>query len=102
MELTIYYFDDGEETLPGQRFSAFVPALPTSADGATKEEARAKVMREIFDCLEFYLETKRFTPEDLFEIKIVESNEQLTDEELAALSPSFLREPDDTEKEAAE
>jgi hypothetical protein len=94
MDLTIYYYDDGEEALPGQRFSAFVPALPTSADGATREEARLKVMREIFDCLEFYLGTKRFSP-------VVESNETLSDEALAALSPNFLREAKEPEETKA-
>jgi hypothetical protein len=92
MKLTIYYFDDGEDTLPGQRYSAFVPALPTSANGATREDAKRAVLREVFDCLGFYLDTKRFTPAQLLTLTIEESDEVLSDDELAALSPSFLRE----------
>src|SRR5688572_3844037 len=71
------------------RWSAFIPMLPTSGEGATREEARADAIKNAYIAIADYVELGSLHAEQLRELHFEDSEEQLTLQELSRLGPRF-------------
>jgi hypothetical protein len=92
MEITIYFFENKENTAPEHRWTADIPQLITLVNGATREEALKNARIEALESLAFYIGEGRITPEEASEIRFRESDELLSAKELAGLTPRWFQE----------
>lgn len=110
MKYLIYYIEDDEELNSSEvehlreegneeaiqnclanRWSAFIPMIPTSGEGPTKLEARQSVIRAAYDAVAAYLQRGQLKAEDFNTLTFEDAPETLTLEELSKMGPRFQR-----------
>ncbi len=91
--------EESIDTYLQDRWSSFIPMIPTSGRGATKEEAREDAIRNAYSVLSHSLELRQLQAKDFASLTFEDSPEVLTGEQLGKMGPQFYEPSEDVAAE---